>query len=143
MKRVDINTCQPRAYQAMLGLEQYLSNSKIDAALRELIRVRASLINKCHFCIAMHAGAAERLGVPKEKITALAHWQDSKLFNDQERAALAMTDAMTKISEGGVSDEVYGRAATFYADEEMVQLIILISTINAWNRIGVSTAGGE
>lgn len=140
MSRVDIQERQPEAYKAMFGLEKYLANSTIDADLQEIIRIRASLINNCRFCIQMHSKAAKELGVNEGKIAKLSNWQASELFSDKERAALNMTDVITNISAKGLPDDIYREAEKFFSEDELAQLIVLISTINTWNRIGVSTS---
>jgi len=141
MSRVNIQQRQPEAYNAMSGLEQYLASSTIDADLQEIIRVRASVINGCQFCIGMHSDAAKKLDVSEEKVAAVADWEQSDLFSDKEQAALTMTDSVTHISANGLPEDVYQKAAIFFTEDEMAQLIVLMATINAWNRIGVSTAG--
>lgn len=140
MSRVNIKEQQPQAYEAMFGLEQYLADTKVAPDLRELVRIRASLINQCQFCIGMHSEAAKKLGVSDEKINALYDWEANKLFDDKEQAALSVTDAVTNISAEGLPNDIYENAEKFFSDDELAQLIVLISTINAWNRIGVSTA---
>lgn len=124
----------------MFGLEKYLAGSTIDAALQEIIRVRASVLNGCQFCLGMHSSNATKLGVSKEKVAAVADWQQSDLFSTKEQAALAMTDSVTHISANGLPEHVYQKAAKFFNEDEMAQLIMLMAVINAWNRIGVSMA---
>lgn len=141
MSRVNIQLCQPDAYNAMFGLEKYLAGSSVDAALLELMRIRASIINGCKYCTQMHSESAEKMGVDDAKIAAVEHWCESDLFSDREQAALDMTDAVTHISEQGLPEPIYEKAAGFFNEDEMAQLIMLIATINAWNRIGVSMAG--
>ena len=140
MKRVNIQTTEPKAYQALFGLEQYLSASTLPKALQELVRLRASLINQCHFCISMHAAAAGELGISPEKIDALSDWSSSTLFDDEEKAALNITDHVTNLSLHGLPDNVYVAVSAYFSEEEIAQLIMLIVTINAWNRVAVSTA---
>jgi len=141
MSRVNIQQCQPEAYNAMFGLEKYLASSTIDADLQEIIRVRASVLNGCFVCLGMHSSGAKKLGVSEEKVAAVADWQQSKLFSVKEQAALAMTDSVTHISVNGLPEHVYQNAAELFNKDEMAQLIMLISVINAWNRMGVSMAG--
>ena len=141
MPRVNIQQSQPEAYNALLGLEKYLANSTVDADLQEIIRVRASLLNGCQFCTGMHTEAAKKLGVNEEKIAALANWKQSDLFSDKEKAVLTMTDSVTHISTNGLPEDEYQKASTFFSENEMAQLIVLMATINAWNRLGVSMAG--
>jgi len=141
MPRVNIQECQPDAYNAMFGLEKYLASSTVGADLMEIIRIRASTLNGCQFCIGMHREAAKSLGVSGEKIAALANWQQSDLFSEKEIAVLTMTDSVTHISDNGLPDNVYQKASEFFNEDEMAQLIMLMAVINAWNRMGVSTAG--
>jgi len=140
MLRVNIQQRQPEAYNAMFGLEKYLASSTIDADLQELIRVRASVLNGCQFCLGMHTSGAIKLGVSEEKVASVADWQQSDVFSVKEQAALAMTDSVTHISVNGLPEQAYQKAAEFFNEDEMAQLIMLIAVINAWNRIGVSIA---
>ena len=139
MKRVNIHETQPAAYQAMFGLEQYLETIDLPPRLIELVRTRASQINGCAFCIQMHSKAAQKQGESAERLLALAAWQHSPLFSEAERAAFALTEEMTRLPAGGVSDAVYGALAPHFSDTQTAQLIMLVTTINAWNRIAVST----
>jgi len=141
MSRVNIQEAQPEAYNAMFGLEKYIATSTINSALQEIVRIRASLINGCQFCIGMHSDAAKKLGVSDQQIAALSDWRKSELFSEQEKAVLAVTDALTHISVSGIPENVYQSAAQYLSNEEMAQLIMLIAVINAWNRMGVSMAG--
>lgn len=139
MKRVNIYETQPKAYEAMFGLEGYLGESSIEEATREIVRLRASMINGCAYCIQLHSSAAEKLGVETKKLLAVAGWRESPLFSDEERAVLAYTDAVTRIADNGVSDEIYAAVAEFYSPEQIAQLTVLVATINAWNRFAVAT----
>ncbi len=141
MPRVNIQQRQPEAYNAMFGLEKYLASSTVDADLQEIIRIRSSVINGCQFCLSMHSETAKKLGVSDIKIGAIADWQHSDLFSDKERAVLSMTDSVTNISANGLPEDVYQKTATFFDENEMAQLIMLMAVINAWNRMGVSMAG--
>lgn len=140
MKRVNIQTTEPKAYQALFGLEKYLGASILPKALQELVRLRASLINHCHFCINMHTVAADELGISPEKIEALSNWSTSTLFDDKEQAVLNITDHVTNLSLHGLPDNVYAAISEYFSEEEIAQLVMLIATVNAWNRVGVSTA---
>ena len=138
MSRVNVQKSQPEAYNAMFGIEKYLASSTIPKDLQEIIRVRASLINQCHFCIGMHSAAAKTSGISDDKIAAITNWQSSTEFSDKECAVLQMTDCVTNIKDKGLPNDVYQAVETFFTEEEVAQLIMLISTINAWNRIGIS-----
>jgi len=141
MNRVNIQEIQPEAYNAMFGLEAYIATSTIDKALQEMVRIRASLINGCQYCIGMHSEAASKLGINDEKIAELSNWKESGLFSVKEQAVFAVTDALTHVSVNGIPEDVYQNAADYFSKEEMAQLVMLISLINAWNRMGVSMAG--
>lgn len=140
MSRVNLQQMLPEAYNAMFQLEKTLINSTVEKDLQEIVRIRASLINQCKFCIGMHTDAALKLGVTKEKIQALSSWQNSNAFNDKECAVLAMTDCMVNIKEQGIPDDVYEMVAKFFTEDEIAQLIMLNVTINAWNRIGIASS---
>jgi len=140
MKRVDIQQLQPEAYQAMFGLEKYLTSSTIGKDLQELIRIRVSVINRCQFCIDMHRDSARKLGINAEKIDALSNWQQSDIFNSKEKAALEMSDCLADIRQRRLPDEVYLLVSEYFSQEEVAQLIMLNATMNAWNRIGISMA---
>lgn len=139
MKRVNIHENQPAAYQAMFGLEKYLETTDLSPLLIELVRVRASQINGCAYCIQLHSQAARKHGETAERLLALAAWRHSPLFNRSERAALALTEEVTLISANGVSDAVYDALGEHFTEEQKAQLIVLIATINSWNRFAVST----
>lgn len=138
-KRISIADVQPQAVTAMLGLEKYLSGSDISAKLKELIKLRASIINKCAYCIQMHTVEALKIGEDQQRLFALAAWQESPLFTDEERTVLALTDSITNISIEGVSDDIYNQALNALGEEKLAQCIMQIITINAWNRFALST----
>jgi AhpD family alkylhydroperoxidase len=140
MERVNIQKIQPKAYAAMFGLEGYLATSTLPVILQELVRLRASQINGCNFCKDMHTDAAKKHGETDERLAALANWKVSGLFNEKEKATLEVAEVVTMIADQGLPDELYGKVAEFLNQEEIAQLIVLISTINAWNRISVATA---
>lgn len=138
MSRVNIQKSQPDAYKAMFALEEYLASSTITKDLQELVRIRASVINGCHFCIGLHSSAAKKIGISAEKVTALANWHNSDLFSKKEKIALKFTDGLTNVSSVGVTNDVYQAAEQCFSTDEIAQLIMLIATINAWNRLGVA-----
>jgi AhpD family alkylhydroperoxidase len=138
-KRIAIKETEPEAYQAMLGMEHYTSNSKLPQQLRELIKIRASQINNCAYCIAMHTEEAIKIGETQIRISAISAWKDSPLFSKEERAVLQLTEEVTLISEEGVRDETYETVLNFYDENDLAQIIMQIIVINSWNRIAVST----
>ena len=113
--------------------------SDLDSRVRELVKIRASQLNGCAYCIEMHTAAARKLGESEQRIYALSAWRESPLFSDTERAVLALADEVTLISEDGLSDETYGRALEHLGEHGTAQCIMQIVTINAWNRMAVST----
>jgi len=136
--RVNIQKIQPAAYQAMYGLEKYVSTSSIDPILLELIKMRASQINGCAFCLNMHSIDARKLGETEQRLYLLNAWKETTLFTEKEQAVLALTEEVTLIANH-VSDETYARAAGFFDEVELSQIIMAIVAINAWNRIAIST----
>ena len=129
----------PGAYQAMLGLEKYLGESSIGTGLKELVKIRASQINGCAYCINMHTKDARKLGESEQRIYALSAWRDTPYFTPEERAALALTESVTVITKEHVPDSIYDEAARYFDKTQMGELIMAIVTINAWNRIAIST----
>jgi len=136
--RISIKQIEPGAYKAMLALESYLGTSKISKTHKELIKIRASQINGCAFCINMHAVAARQNGETEKRIYLLNAWRECDLFTDEEKALLALTEEVTLI-QNGVSDETYRVAANFFDENYLAQIIMTIVTINAWNRIMVTS----
>ncbi len=134
-----IKNLQPQAYQAMFGLEKYLSQAQFDPRLNELIKIRVSQINGCSYCIDQHTKDARKIGETEQRIYALSAWKETPFFNDTERAALALAEEITHISVNGVTDSTYEEALRLLGEERLAQAIMAIITINAWNRIGVST----
>jgi len=139
MQRKSIKDLEPDAYKAMLGLEQYIRNSKISPSLLELIKIRASQLNGCAYCIDMHTQEALKIGENQRRIFALSAWKESPLFSEEERAALQITEEVTLISDEGVRDETYTNALKFFGENGLAQIIMQVIIINSWNRIAVST----
>ncbi|MGN6193729.1 MAG: carboxymuconolactone decarboxylase family protein [Ginsengibacter sp.] len=137
-KRINITTLEPDAYKAMSGLESYIRHSKLPAKLRELIKIRASQINGCAYCIDMHTQEALKLGETQRRIFALSAWRESPLFTEEERAVLQLTEEVTMISTHGLSDETYDKVLKIYGENELAQIIMQVVIINSWNRIAVS-----
>ncbi len=135
-ERIEIKTEAPAPYRAMAAFDRSI---ELDPALRELIKIRASQLNGCAYCIDMHTRAAREAGESEQRLYALAAWRESPLFTPRERAALELTDAITEIGEQGVRNPVYERAAAEFTSDELANLILAITAINAWNRIAVSS----
>lgn len=139
--RMDIATLAPAAYKAMLVLDRSAHQTALPKPLVELVKLRASQINGCVYCVDMHGADAKAGGETDARVFAVAVWQDAPFFTEAERAAFALTEAVTRLSETGdrVPDEVWKRAASHFPDELLAQLLMVLVTINAWNRICVST----
>ena len=136
--RVKIYQASPELYDAMMTLST-ASARDVEPDLAELIKIRASQLNHCAFCLDMHLRDARRHGVADQKLDLLAAWEEAgEVFTDRERAALALTEAITRLGDDGVSDEVYERAAAAFTDRELGQVIAMAVTINAWNRINAA-----
>lgn len=138
-KRINIQEVEPNAYQAVFALEKYLSTSILDKSLLELIKLRASQINGCAYCIDMHSKEALKNGENARRIFAVSAWWESPLFTEKEAVVLKMTEEITLIANNGLSTEVYEAAKEKFTDNEIAQIIIQIGTINLWNRIAVAT----
>jgi AhpD family alkylhydroperoxidase len=138
-RRFDISKVEPKAYEAMLGLEKYLKQTSLRPLHLKMIKIRASQINECPFCIRMHTQDARKLGETEQRIYALSAWRDSPLFDEEERAILALTEEITLVAQTRVRDEVYNEAARLFDPNYLAQLVMAIVTINAWNRIAVTS----
>jgi AhpD family alkylhydroperoxidase len=139
-QRLSIHDVEPSAYEAVLAMERYVRNSTLPKPLYELVKIRASQINGCAFCLDLHCRDAREGGEDQRRLDVLAAWREAQeLFSEQEQAALALTEAVTRIGEHGVPDEVWARASKHFDSEVMVSLLVAIATINVWNRLAVST----
>jgi AhpD family alkylhydroperoxidase len=139
-KRVNISAIEPNAYKAMFGLDDYLAASKLTDTHQDLIKIRASQINGCAFCIDMHTKDALKHGESDQRIYLLnALRETGSIFTEEEKVVLAMTEEITLISDHGLSEATYTKAAQFFDENYIAQLIMAIAAINAWNRIGIST----
>ncbi|MEV7522920.1 carboxymuconolactone decarboxylase family protein [Streptomyces sp. NPDC091371] len=137
--RLQMAKVAPEVYKAVVALE-IASNKGLDPALVELVKIRASQINHCAFCLDMHTKDAVAAGESIERIVLLAAWEESRHFyTEKELAAIELTEAVTVLTDGFVPDEVYEKAAKHFEERELAQLIAVIATINVWNRIGVTT----
>jgi len=136
--RMDLKNLAPRVYRAMLALDA-AAGEGLEPPLKELVRIRASQLNGCVYCIDMHSTDARKGGEGEQRIYALPAWRAAPYYTARERAAFALTDAVTLLSETHVPRDVYDEAAAQFTEPELAQLISLILTINAWNRIAVTT----
>jgi AhpD family alkylhydroperoxidase len=135
--RLDYMKASPEAYKAMAQMEGVVRRSGIDPKLLELIKIRASQLNGCAFCIDMHTKDARSKGENEQRIYALDAWRETPFFNEKERAALAWTEALTNIQIGHAPDVVYQELSRHFSEEEIVNVTLAITTINAWNRIAI------
>jgi AhpD family alkylhydroperoxidase len=138
-ERINIAQVAPEVYKAMLGLEEYLHRSGVEQNLLHLIKLRASQINGCAYCIDMHWKDLRAIGEPEQRLYGLDAWQESPYYSERERAAFAWTEAVTLITQGHVADEVYATVRKQFSEKEIADLTLAIATINAWNRLAIST----
>ena len=138
-KRIKVDNIVPDGYKAMMALENYVGTTNINPIHREMIKIRASQINGCAYCIDMHTEDAKALGETEKRIYALSAWRESPLFTDEEKAVLAFTEEMVHISDKGISDETYDNLKKYFDDKSIGEIIMINVTINSWNRIAIST----
>jgi AhpD family alkylhydroperoxidase len=137
--RFSIKEADPGIYKAMFGLEKYMDSvSSLSPLHKELIKVRASQINGCAYCISSHTKDARELGETEQRLYLLSAWRDSPQFTDEERILLAMTEEITLIQERGLTDGTYEQALSTFGAQKTAAIIMAVITINAWNRIGIS-----
>lgn len=136
--RLDPQNVAPGAYRAMAGLETYIRHSGLEPSLLHLIKLRASQINGCAYCIDMHSKDARAEGDTEQRLYALNAWRETPFYTERERAALAWTEAVTLISQNHVPDELYEEVKTQFSDEELANLTLAIVAINGWNRLAIA-----
>ena len=137
--RFDMQQVQPTGYKAMLALESYIQQTELSKTHAELIKIRASQINGCAFCIDMHTRDALNQGETTQRIFLLNAWRETDLFTEEEKVVLAITEEITLISQQGLTDTTYAEAQKLFDEQYIAQLIMAVVTINAWNRIAIST----
>lgn len=137
--RLDYQKAFPEGVQGMLHLEAIVRRSGLEPSLYELVKIRASQLNGCAYCIDMHTKDARAIGETEQRIYGLAAWAETPYFTARERAALAFTEAVTLLADTHVPDQAYREVAAEFSQQEIAALVSLIVTINAWNAIGVST----
>jgi AhpD family alkylhydroperoxidase len=128
----------PDAYRAMLALEEYVRSTSIEPTLVQLVRLRASYLNGCAYCVDMHTKDARVGGETEQRLYAVPVWRETPFFTPRERAALAWTEAVTELGREGVPDEVYAAARAHFDEAELVRLTMAIVAINGWNRLSVA-----
>lgn len=137
-QRIDLSKTGDAAYRAVRGLETFVRHCGLERSLLELVKLRASYINGCAYCVDMHAKDALAEGETAQRIFAVPVWRETPFFTPRERAALAFTESVTLIGDDGVPDEVYDATRKHFSEEEMVNLTMAIATINVWNRLAIT-----
>ena len=137
-QRFNFFKAAPEAYKAMSGLETYLRGCGLEEGLLHLVKMRASQMNGCAFCLDMHSKDLRALGETEQRLYTLPAWRECPWFTERERAALAWTEALTLVTEGHVPDSVYEEARQHFNEKELTDLSIAITTINAWNRLSIA-----
>lgn len=144
--RIDFAKVAPGAFQAMRGLERYLHDSGLEQSLLHLVKLRASQINGCAYCLDMHSKEARAAGETEQRLHLLAAWREAPFYSARERAALAWTEALTLIARDQAPDEVYQTARAWFNERELVDLSLAVVAINGWNRLAIglrSEVGGH
>ncbi|MFF1691380.1 carboxymuconolactone decarboxylase family protein [Streptomyces sp. NPDC058254] len=137
--RIDFAKAAPKVFRALIGFDA-AAREGLDPALVELIQIRSSHLNHCAYCLHMHTNDARKAGESEDRLHMVAVWREAQhFFTARERAALALTEAVTLIADGGVPDDVYAEAAAQFDEQELAHVLSLILTINTWNRVALST----
>jgi AhpD family alkylhydroperoxidase len=138
-QRLNLQHVAPEAYKAMFALEKYLGTTQLTLIQKHLLKVRASQLNGCAFCLDMHTREARHDGETEQRLYLLNAWRETSLFTPEEQALLALTEEITFISKGGVSEATYQQAVAVLGEQRVAQAIMAAITINAWNRIAITT----
>ncbi|MGW1359812.1 carboxymuconolactone decarboxylase family protein [Streptomyces chartreusis] len=137
--RLDFAKSAPKVFRAIVGFDA-AAREGLDPVLVELIQIRASLLNQCAYCLHMHTNDARRAGESEDRLHLVAVWREARhFFTEREQAALALTEAVTLVADGGVPDDAYAQAAAQFDDTELAHVLALIMTINTWNRVALAT----
>ena len=137
-QRINAMTASPEAYKTLAGLQAYVDKSGLERPLLELVKIRASQINGCAYCLVMHTNEARKQGETDDRMHLLNAWGEAPVFSERERAALAWVEAVTLVSDGHVPDAVYETVKKHFSEKEIVDLTMAIVAINGWNRLTVS-----
>jgi AhpD family alkylhydroperoxidase len=137
-QRLDVMKVSPALFKAMAALQAYVDHSGLDHSLLNLVKIRASQINGCAYCLVMHTNDARKAGESDERMYLLDAWDEAPVYTARERAALAWTEAVTRVSEGHVPDEVYEEARRQFSEKELVDLTAAVVVINGWNRASIA-----
>ncbi|MFA4914165.1 MAG: carboxymuconolactone decarboxylase family protein [Comamonadaceae bacterium] len=136
--RLDFMAADKEAVRALMGVENHINKGTLDIQLKELVRLRASQINGCAFCLDMHVADARRAGENERRLATVSAWRETPFFSDRERAALAWTESLTTISDNHVPDSIWEDVRAHFTDAELVELTLLITSINSWNRFAIA-----
>ncbi len=136
-RRIDYRTEAPEGFAAMRGLEDYVRRCGLPRKLLELVRIRVSQINGCAHCLDMHSKDARAIGESEQRLHVLAAWREAPFFDERERAALEWSEAVTRLFEAGVDDELYERVRRQFTERELVDLTFAVIAINGWNRLAI------
>lgn len=137
--RMNYHEANPKAFDIMLQLESAVSNLGLDKSLYQLIKIRASQLNNCAFCIDMHAKEMQSMGEQFDRILLVSVWREVPIYTDREKAALELTEHLTQLSHAGVPNEVFERARKHFSEEEITSIIMAVNAINSWNRLSVAS----
>jgi len=138
-KRINVGQTEPAAMKALLAFNNYLQTTRLTHIHQELIKIRASQINGCAYCINMHTKDARKYGETEQRIYLLSAWRETDFFTEEEQAILALTEEVTMISKGGVSAKTYEKASRLFDEKYLSQIIMAVIIINGWNRLSIST----
>jgi AhpD family alkylhydroperoxidase len=136
--RLAVDELAPNLYKAMSALDKAAAKTSLEASLKELVKARASQLNGCAYCVDMHSADARKGGEDDRRLLLLPVWREAPFFTARERAALALTEAMTRLAGNEVSDAVFNAAAEHFTEVELAELIWVVTVINAWNRLGAT-----
>jgi len=136
--RLDFYKAKPSAIKTLVAVEEYIGKSSLEKSLAELVRLRASQINGCAFCVDMHTTDARKGGETDRRLAAVVVWRETPFFTDRERAALEWTEALTLVARDHVPDAVWEAVQPHFSEEELVDLTLLVSSINSWNRFAIA-----
>lgn len=136
--RISVGNVSPGLIKAVLGVEQYLHECGLEESLHHLIKLRASQINGCAYCLDMHWKDLRAIGESEQRLYSLDAWRECPYYTDRERAALAWTEAVTLVTDGHVPDEIYEQVRPFFGEKELADLTLAVATINVWNRLNIA-----
>ena len=137
-RRLDVNAISPAAYRAMFGLEKFIRESSIEPKLLHMLKLRASQINGCAYCLDMHWKDARAAGETEQRLYGLDAWREAPYYSDRERSALEFIESLTEITKGHVPDELYERSRKQFSEKELVELAMIAVAINGWNRLAIA-----